>query len=329
MGPFDDPFLYLRFYYTRRALLFDLGELQGLSARDLLRITDVFVSHAHMDHFMGFERLLRLHLHRTRVLTLYGPAGFHGHLEGRLSGFSWNLTRDYPLAIVAYEGDGLTIRKAAFEARNGFRREDLDIRPWNGILLDEENFMVRSQVLDHGIPCLGFRFAEKFKVNIVSSELEKLGLVPGPWLSTFKDALIRGEPGHRVIRAAAADGTVLPMTLNDLAGVYRRSRGHVISYIVDVADTRDNEPGIIDLAQNADLLYIEAAFAHADGELARERRHLTASRAGALAARSGAGTVRLLHLSPRYQGAVDEIVADARMNAGSKVKIEPGWKGNT
>jgi ribonuclease Z len=61
--------------FDRQALLFDLGDVSPLSARKLVRISDVFVTHRHMDHFSGFDRLLRFVLGRDQALNPYGPVG--------------------------------------------------------------------------------------------------------------------------------------------------------------------------------------------------------------------------------------------------------------
>ena len=104
-GPFDDPALYVPFAYEKRAILFDLGDLRRLPPRDILKISHCFVSHTHMDHFCGFDRLLRICLGREKRLHLFGPEGFLTNLEGKLRGYNWNLVNHYryPFEITASE----------------------------------------------------------------------------------------------------------------------------------------------------------------------------------------------------------------------------------
>jgi ribonuclease BN (tRNA processing enzyme) len=56
--------------------------------RQLLRVTHCFVSHTHMDHFAGFDRLLRVCLHRPTPLHLIGPTGFADHVKHKLKAYT-------------------------------------------------------------------------------------------------------------------------------------------------------------------------------------------------------------------------------------------------
>ena len=73
--PFGDPALYVQLVFEHRALLFDMGDLSQLSPRQLLRISNVFISHRHMDHFAGFDQFLRFALGREMTGKFYGPLG--------------------------------------------------------------------------------------------------------------------------------------------------------------------------------------------------------------------------------------------------------------
>jgi ribonuclease BN (tRNA processing enzyme) len=42
----------------------------------LLRVSDIFVSHRHVDHFIGFDQILRLLLGRHQKVRVSGPEGF-------------------------------------------------------------------------------------------------------------------------------------------------------------------------------------------------------------------------------------------------------------
>jgi len=278
-----------------------------------------------MDHFAGFEKLLRIHLHRTRLLRIYGPEGFVDRVAGKLSGFTWNLTREYPLCIHVTEvGEGM-LKTAAFRAETGFKREQLESGRWDGVLLEEAGVKVRAALLDHGMPCLGFRIEQKLNVQILSGELERRGLLPGPWLTALKSDVLTGEPSSKKIRIRTFDGTA-ESTLREMEGIYRSVPGTVLAYVMDSAGDQRNVERIVALAEKADLLYIEAAFASGDSALAFERRHLTAQMAGRIARMASVSKTKLLHLSPRYKGRESELIMEARTAAGPGSRVEEGWR---
>ncbi len=315
-GPFDDPGVFVPFLFEKQALLFDLGENSALSSRDILRIDHIFVSHTHMDHFIGFDRVLRLCLGRPKRLCLYGPPGFLENVAGKLAGYSWNLTDNYDasLALEAIEVHANALFRQKFQCRHRFipqsspHQTDCD-----GTLLETPGFTVTAALLDHEIPCMGFRLKERFHVNILKQKLEPLGLAVGPWLREFKNALFEGQAPETRFEIPLSDGTTDAFSLGELADrIAMISPGQTVAYITDVAFSRENQEKIVNLAQNADQLFIEAPFLEKDRQLASEKYHLTAHQAGLLAARARARRFTLFHFSPRYTDMEDQLEAEAR-----------------
>jgi len=317
--PFSDPVLYVDVRFERRAFLFDLGDVAALPARKLLRLSDVFVSHTHMDHFSGFDRLLRLALGRDRALSLYGPDGFIGQVEHRLASYSWNLVQNYPtdFTLLAHEwrGDG-TLRRARFRCHARFQREDLEPRAIaDGILLDEDEFRVRAARLDHDIPCLGYALEEKLHLNVWKNRLAELGLPTGPWLRELKQRVRRGEPDESevVIRWQDRDGAhQRKLPLGQLKqDILEIVPGQKIAYVVDTVYSPENAVRIIDLVREADSLFIETVFLERDADRAASRYHLTARQAGAMARAAGAKHLEPLHFSPRYSDTPEALRLEA------------------
>jgi ribonuclease Z len=111
------------------------------------------------------------------------------------------------------------------------------------------------------------------------------------------------------------------MPLGTLRTVLTVTPGQKIGYVTDAADTAANRAAIIGLVQNADLLFIEAAFAEADTALAAERAHLTTVAAGQIAREAGVRRVEPFHFSPRYSGEEERMlneVYDAFAGRSSK-----------
>ena len=317
--PFGDPGLYVDFLFERRALLFDLGDLSPLSARQLLRVTHAFVSHTHMDHFAGFDALLRILLGRDKTLHLFGPPGFIDRVEHKLAAYTWNLVANYESDLVVRAAevspDG-EIETAEMRSRTGFRREiaAVPVLP-PGVLLDEETFQIRAAFLDHQIPCLAFALEEKFHVNVWKSGLEELGLPTGPWLRELKSAVARGEPdGTPVPMRWREDGTSYErvVSLGDLKEkVLRIVPGQKIAYVTDAGFTPENAQAIVDLARGADTLFIETAFTHEEERRAAEKYHLTARQAGWLAREAGVRRLVPFHFSPKHSEEADRLVREA------------------
>jgi ribonuclease Z len=320
-APFGDPGVYVDLVFERRALLFDLGDLSSLPPRKLLRVSDVFVTHRHMDHFAGFDDLLRCLFGREKTVTIYGPWGMIDAVEHKLQAYSWNLIAGYegnPVFRVTDVDESGRLATASFAGRTGFKREGQSERMADGgLLLREPALEVRCAVLDHGIPTLAFALQERAHINVWRNKLQGAGLEVGPWLSAFKTAILRGDPDDTAIEVAWADRSnnkPRTMPLGALKhDISRITSGRKIAYVVDAPFTPANNAKIIALAKDADILFIEAAFLHADAAAAASRGHLTAYQAGTLARLAGAKRLVTLHYSPRYQGQEGQLAREAEL----------------
>src|SRR5512132_3445812 len=114
---FGDPGVYVEVRWSKQALLFDLGENAALGSTRLLRASDLFVSHTHMDHFIGFDAVVRVALGRGKTLRLYGPPGLIDNVNGKLRGYTWNLVDNYLLTIDVREFHARQVRRVSFPAR--------------------------------------------------------------------------------------------------------------------------------------------------------------------------------------------------------------------
>jgi ribonuclease Z len=322
---FGDPCLYVDFRDERRALLFDLGDIAALPPRKLLRLTHVFVSHAHMDHFSGFDQLLRIVLGRKERLVLLGGPGFIAQVEHKLQAYTWNVVQRYEVGLVieaAEIGVDGRCRRACFPSRSRFEREVIAESEVSGDVLHEEaTFRVRGRFVDHDIPCLAFLIEEKGHVNVGKDRLAQLGLPKGAWLRELKHAVLSGAPPDTAVQVRWRDrdgehGET--RRVGDLAAlVVDVSPGQRIGYVTDLRYTEANLEALSQLLAGVDLLFIESVFLDEDRGHAARKNHLTARQAGEIARRVGARAVVPFHFSPRYEGRSSEIVAE----------LEAAWSG--
>ena len=305
-GPFGDPGLFVPLTFQKRALLFDLGDLSRLSPGDLLKTSHVFVSHTHMDHFVGFDQLLRLLLGRAVNLHFYGPAGFLENVKGKLNSYTWNLVHNYQeaLTLTATEIQSEQRITQVFDCRQGFAPSEPVVQiSRDAVIYEEPAIQVRASILDHRIECLAFAVQEKFHVNILKTQIVELGLAVGPWVSRFKELLYQQADPATEIAVPAAEEKQAPriFSLGSLsARIGRITPGQKFVYIADAVYSKANQDKIIALAVDADQLFIEAAFLEEDYQIAKEKYHLTAHQAGTLARKSRVRAMTIFHHSPRY-----------------------------
>lgn len=295
---------------TRRALLFDLGALERLAPRTLLRVSHAFVTHTHMDHFAGLDGLIALMLGRVRRLVLWGGPGFVEQVEHKLRAYTWNVVHRYEVPLVlevhALAQDG---RRACaeFDSARAFARDDRPAHAMDAdVLLDEPLLRVRATFVDHEMPVLAFAIEEKAQVRVAADRIAAMGYATGAWLRTLKQAVLAG----------ADDATPIAVEWQDRTGMHHDRRtvgelralvldtvpGRRIGYVTDLRGTEANVAALASLLTGADLLFIESGFLDAERDHALRKNHLTARQAGTIARRLGVRRVVPFHFSPRYRG---------------------------
>ena len=313
-GRYGDPTVYVETLFEKRSLLFDVGEIARLAPRRIRRIDQIFVSHAHIDHFVGFDHLLRLLVGHEKSVQLFGPSGFAKRVFHKLQAYRWNLVESYPcdlVFVVSELGTANSISTTQFRLKKAFEAEpSVSRKTIAGLLCDEPTHRVSAAILEHGTPCLAFALQEAAHVNVWKNRLLERGLPVGPWLGSLKKAVVERRADDHLIHIdeAATPERLVPLaSLRDLLTV---TAGQKIAYVTDVADTPANRAAIVALIENADILFIDAAFAGADAALARERGHLTTTAAGAIAREANVRRVEPFHFSPRYAGEQERMLAE-------------------
>jgi ribonuclease Z len=160
-------------------------------------------------------------------------------------------------------------------------------------------FPVRHRETDS----FGFSFESQARRHLRSDRLAALGIPDGP----VRKGLAEGRP------VTLEDGRTIDP--EDVLGPPSRRKKLVI-----IGDTETTE-GLSDHVGDADLLVIEATFLDRDSAMALDYGHLTAAKAGDLAARSNVRQLVLTHVSGRYPE--EEILAEARKSfANSRVAAD-------
>ena len=309
-GRFGDPALFVEFAHEREAVLLDCGDLSALSARDLLRIGTVAVSHMHMDHLIGFDALLRINVGREARIDLVGPEGFADRIGHKLQGYTWDLADRYTTDLVFHVAELVEperLRRFAFRFSRGFAAEEGEAAEApGGVVRETARWRLTAAILEHHGPCLAYALEEPRRLNVWKTRLEARGLAPGPWLNRLKQALRDGAPDDTAI--ALPDGSCA--TLASLSDLVEVSPGTRLGYATDLRDTPGNRAALERLFAGAHLVFLEASFAADEPGRAWERAHLTTRAAGEIARAAGARRIEPFHFSPRYDGEEERLMRE-------------------
>lgn len=240
--------------------LFDCGEgTQHQILRTSLKprkIEKIFITHLHGDHIFGLPGLLgsRSFQAGETPLTVYGPKGIADFLRVSLEVSETRLR--YPLIIEEIE---------------------------EGIVFEDEQMIVETRLLEHGIPSYGYRITEKDKPGVLLvDKLKEMGIMPGPLYKKIKN-------GETVV---LEDGRVI----DGKEFVGPSKKGKVVAIL---GDTRPCQAAV-DLANDADMLVHEGTFSAESAEMAYEYFHSTTAQAAEIAKKANAKALCLNHVSSRY-----------------------------
>jgi ribonuclease Z len=309
-----------------RAILLDCGDCAAMAPGDLMKVTDLFLTHCHLDHFAGFDRLFRGFLGLTRTLRVWGGEGTIDRVHRRVLSYEWNRDPREEMTIAIRELDGDRIRAVSISTADGFVERHVvagneagaaagGLLPsgavHGGAFLRTPVLEVRFARLPHTVPSLGLAVVAPAHTRVDADRLAASGLAAGPWISELvrrADADARGGTalsGTLDVAGSARDAAALARDLLHLEPAYK------LVYVTDTRFEAGTRDAVVSLASGADLLYCEAVFIEADADKARATGHLTARQCGTLARESAVLELRTFHHSRRYPGAAP-ILAEVR-----------------
>ena len=165
--------------YHNRLMLVDCAEGTQLQMRryglSFAKVSDIFISHLHGDHFLGLPGLLStMALHEVE-----GSVTVHTFAEG---------------------ADILRKLMNVFCRERPYTLEFDIIDPSNpGIVYEDNNLQVRAFPLYHREPCVGYRFEEKTKRPHINGEAAKFFGVPHYMMDAIKDGADFERPDSIII----------------------------------------------------------------------------------------------------------------------------------
>ncbi len=279
-GLLDDPLLLINIRPSNGSILIDCGQLTHLAKRVLNTIHTIFISHAHMDHFMGIDKFTRTVLTSKKTIQLFGPPGIAAKLEKKMGGYDWNLVEDFFCSYKVCEIHHHQIEEFTLSGAKGFRLKHQHSVPWTSQIIYENSFFqVEAAICDHKIPVLVFKLTEKPYFQIDEEKIEKNSFRKGSWLTQLKKWFHQTTKQEIFLDVPIANSsTGQDYQTIDAKILYQRIEKEQfppsIGYITDIGLTESNTRKVLSLMKNVTLLYCECTYLKEQVKKARKSYHL-------------------------------------------------------
>jgi ribonuclease Z len=307
-GSTGDPVLYLDYPGSDNALLFDGGENHALTMQQLGDLEAVFISHHHVDHFIGLDRIMRANIDRDKTLHLFGPENTIQKVYDRIRSYEYPF---FPFQKITVEVTELLPgkkRTALLECTKRFPPPEVRELDWDGrVCYENESLQVEAVAVDHTVPCLAYAMAERTGFHPDSDKLASGLLRPGAWVQEALRMLRAGTPGQTKLDIQGGQ-----FTLTSLANQYFvESPGARVAFVTDTLMTDELKPTLVKLARGAWRLYCDSFYAKAQEKSAKQYKHMMAYQSGELAKAAKVEQLVLIHFSTRYAGKYEALLDEA------------------
>ena len=308
-GSTGDPGLFIDYTGKDDALLFDAGENGSLDSARLGDLDAVFITHHHVDHFIGLDRIVRANLDRDKALHIYGPTGTITKVYDRIKSYEYPFFPFQKIVLKVHEILEGRIRAAHLECSRRFPKPEIEEKDWQGPLIHETQLLrVEAALVDHTVPCLAFALVEPEGLEPDPAKIAANGLPKGAWIGRAVKMQKNGAPIDTALTVGGekrALGWVLEQAFSNVPG--RR-----IAYVTDTAWSETSKPGLLRLAHKARRLYCDSFYAEAQRSQAEKYRHMLAGQAGELARLAEVEELVLIHFSARYEGQYQKLLDEAK-----------------
>jgi ribonuclease Z len=316
-GLMDDPILLIRIKPLKESLLFDCGNINHIAKRIFKSINTVFISHAHMDHFIGIDTLIRNILVSPKTIKIFGPPDIAKKIEAKLSGYDWNLVEDYYCNLEIHEISENNRKIYTLQGREGFRILEQRSETIKSNQIYENRFLiVEADLCDHKIPVLIFKVTEKPRFEIDQTKLKLLEIETGNWLNHLKHWFYHQDSYQK----ASNDLQLLPLTPAVLYEKIKKESAPVsLGYVTDIGFHEDNIKKIEDLLVDVNLLICECSFLNQDRHKARNSFHLCTSDVNSLIEMLNPKIIVPMHLSKTYKKISQQLYNEIKTNKNCKM----------